>query len=98
MIEGESVALLGYGSTVQCCMAVLAMVEQHGQGLRVTVLDAMFRQPVGTRSLVRSLAKSHKVIITVEEESIGGFGSHVAQSLLIQTKPDKFKMCSNLSS
>uniref|UniRef100_A0ACD5U3V5 Uncharacterized protein n=1 Tax=Avena sativa TaxID=4498 RepID=A0ACD5U3V5_AVESA len=80
MIEGERVALLGYGSAVQYCMAAASIVEQHG--LRVTVADGRFCKPLD-HALIRRLAKSHEVIITVEEGSIGGFGSHVAQFMAL---------------
>ncbi|KAG8370097.1 hypothetical protein BUALT_Bualt14G0082100 [Buddleja alternifolia] len=80
LIEGERVALLGYGSAVQSCLAAAAMVEPHG--LRLTVADARFCKPLD-HALIRSLAKSHDVLITVEEGSIGGFGSHVAQFMAL---------------
>ena len=69
-------ALLGYGTAVQSCLAAAALVEPHG--LRITVADARFCKPLD-HALIRSLEKSHEVLITVEEGSIGGFGSHVAQ-------------------
>lgn len=80
MIEGERVALLGYGAAVQSCLAAAALVETHG--LRLTVADARFCKPLD-HALIRSLAKSHEVLITVEEGSIGGFGSHVAQFMAL---------------
>ncbi|EHA8589243.1 Deoxy xylulose synthase 1 [Cocos nucifera] len=80
LIEGERVALLGYGTAVQGCLAAASLVEQHG--LKVTVADARFCKPLD-HALVRSLAKSHEVLITVEEGSIGGFGSHVAQFMAL---------------
>ncbi|ONI28499.1 hypothetical protein PRUPE_1G144100 [Prunus persica] len=80
LIEGERVALLGYGAAVQSCLAASSLVESHG--LRLTVADARFCKPLD-RALIRSLAKSHEFLITVEEGSIGGFGSHVAQFLAL---------------
>ncbi|KAJ3676530.1 hypothetical protein LUZ60_003942 [Juncus effusus] len=80
LMEGERVALLGYGSAVQNCLAAASLIERHG--LRVTVADARFCKPLD-RTLIRSLAKSHEVVITVEEGSIGGFGSHVAQFMAL---------------
>ncbi|KAI3469461.1 hypothetical protein Pfo_026124 [Paulownia fortunei] len=80
LIEGERVALLGYGTAVQSCLAAAALVEPHG--LRLTVADARFCKPLD-QALIRSLAKSHEVLITVEEGSIGGFGSHVAQFMAL---------------
>lgn len=73
-------ALLGYGTAVQSCLAAASLVEQSG--LTLTVADARFCKPLD-QALIRSLAKSHEVIITVEEGSIGGFGSHVAHFLAL---------------
>ncbi|XVF38616.1 hypothetical protein REPUB_Repub20aG0117700 [Reevesia pubescens] len=80
LIEGERVALLGYGTAVQSCLAASSLLESHG--LRLTVVDARFCKPLD-QTLIRKLAKSHEVLITVEEGSIGGFGSHVAQFLAL---------------
>lgn len=71
---------MGYGSAVQSCLAAAALVES--QGLKLTIADARFCKPLD-HALIRSLAKSHEVLITVEEGSIGGFGSHVAQFLAL---------------
>lgn len=73
-------ALLGYGTAVQSCLAAASLVEPHG--LRITVADARFCKPLD-HALIRSLAKSHEILITVEEGSIGGFGSHVAHFLAL---------------
>lgn len=80
LMEGERVALLGYGTAVQNCMAAATLVESRG--LRLTVADARFCKPLD-HALIRSLAKSHEILITVEEGSIGGFGSHVAQFMAL---------------
>ncbi|KAB1214077.1 putative 1-deoxy-D-xylulose-5-phosphate synthase, chloroplastic [Morella rubra] len=80
LLEGERVALVGYGAAVQSCLAAASLLGNHG--LRPTVADARFCKPLDN-ALIRSLAKSHEVIITVEEGSIGGFGSHVAQFLAL---------------
>nr|WCO04862.1 1-deoxy-D-xylulose 5-phosphate synthase [Salvia miltiorrhiza] len=80
LIEGERVALLVYGSAVQSCLAAAALVETRG--LQLTVADARFCKPLD-HALIRSLAKSHEVLITVEEGSIGGFGSHVAHFMAL---------------
>ncbi|XP_022723064.1 probable 1-deoxy-D-xylulose-5-phosphate synthase, chloroplastic [Durio zibethinus] len=80
LIEGERVALLGYGTAVQSCLAAASLLDSRG--LRLTVADARFCKPLD-HTLIRKLAKSHEVLITVEEGSIGGFGSHVAQFLAL---------------
>ena len=42
--------------------------------------DARFAKPLDTR-LIRDLALNHEVLVTVEEGSVGGFGSYVLQFL-----------------
>lgn len=73
-------ALLGYGTAVQGCLAAASLVEQRG--VKVTVADARFCKPLD-HDLIRRLAESHEVVITVEEGSIGGFGSHVAHFMAL---------------
>jgi 1-deoxy-D-xylulose-5-phosphate synthase len=80
LVEGTQVALLGYGTMVQNCLAAQKMLEEYG--LSVTVADARFCKPLD-RDLIRQLAREHQVLITVEEGSIGGFGSHVAQFMAL---------------
>ena len=49
-------------------------------GLSTTVADARFMKPLDT-NLIDRLARNHEVLITIEEGSVGGFGSHVLQYL-----------------
>jgi 1-deoxy-D-xylulose-5-phosphate synthase len=76
--EGTKVALLSFGTRLVDCMA--AAEELDAAGLSTTVADARFAKPLD-RDLVRRLARSHEVLITVEEGSIGGFASHVLHYL-----------------
>ncbi|WP_328799088.1 transketolase C-terminal domain-containing protein, partial [Roseomonas harenae] len=54
--------------------------ELAAQGLSCTVADARFAKPLDTE-LVERLARNHAVLLTVEEGSVGGFGSLVAHHL-----------------
>jgi 1-deoxy-D-xylulose-5-phosphate synthase len=76
--EGSSVALLSYGTRLQECLLAAETLGSHG--LTTTVADARFAKPLDT-DLVLRLAREHEVLITVEEGSIGGFGSYVMQAL-----------------
>ena len=76
--EGEKVALLCYGARLTECLK--AADELAGYGLSTTVADARFAKPLDT-ALVLQLAREHEVLITIEEGSIGGFGSFVLQAL-----------------
>jgi 1-deoxy-D-xylulose-5-phosphate synthase len=76
--EGSAVALLSIGTRLGECIAAAEQLATFG--LSATVADARFMKPLDT-DLVRRLALNHEVLITVEEGSIGGFGSHVLQYL-----------------
>jgi 1-deoxy-D-xylulose-5-phosphate synthase len=76
--EGNTVALLSYGTRLAECMKAADALAAHG--LTTTVADARFAKPLDV-DLVLRLAKNHEVLVTIEEGSIGGFGSHVLQTL-----------------
>ncbi len=76
--EGTTVALLSYGARLPECLK--AADQLAGYGLSTTVADARFAKPLDT-DLVTRLARNHEVLVTVEEGSIGGFGSQVLQLL-----------------
>jgi 1-deoxy-D-xylulose-5-phosphate synthase len=76
--EGTKIAILSYGTRLQ--EALKAADDLAMKGLSTTVADARFHKPLDTE-LVRRLAKEHEVLITIEEGSIGGFGSHVVHYL-----------------
>ena len=78
MKEGNSVALLSFGSSLK--HALQAAEDLDSQGLSTTVADARFAKPLDG-DLIADLAKNHDVLITIEEGAVGGFGSHVMQHL-----------------
>jgi 1-deoxy-D-xylulose-5-phosphate synthase len=76
--EGTAVALLSLGTRLAECLK--AADQLAALGLATTVADARFAKPLDT-DLVRRLAQNHEVLLTVEEGSVGGFGSFVLQYL-----------------
>ncbi len=76
--QGNKVALLSFGTRLAECEK--AADELATLGLSTTVADARFLKPLDVE-LVLKLAREHEVLITIEEGSIGGFGSHVMQCL-----------------
>ncbi len=78
--EGSRVALLSLGARLQECLR--AADELAARGFSTTVADARFAKPLD-EDLIMELAKGHEVLITIEEGSIGGFGSHVLQFLAV---------------
>ncbi|CAD5174466.1 unnamed protein product [Musa acuminata subsp. malaccensis] len=78
LMEGNRVAILGYGSIVQTCLK--AADPLRARGVFATVADARFCKPLDV-GLIRRLVNEHEILITVEEGSIGGFASHVTHFL-----------------
>jgi 1-deoxy-D-xylulose-5-phosphate synthase len=76
--EGTSVAILNLGARLGECMK--AAEELSAQGFSTTIADARFAKPLD-RDLVLRLAREHEVLLSVEEGSVGGFGSHVLELL-----------------
>ena len=76
--EGQGVAILSFGARLAECLK--AAEALGARGIRPTVADARFAKPLD-RELILGLARDHAALITIEEGSVGGFGSHVAQLL-----------------
>jgi 1-deoxy-D-xylulose-5-phosphate synthase len=76
--EGHKVALFSYGARLGECLK--AADELAALGLSTTVADARFAKPLDVDLLLR-LAREHEVLVTIEEGSVGGFGSYVLQAL-----------------
>ena len=76
--EGSTVAILSLGTRL--AEAMKAANELQSFGLSTTVADARFAKPLDI-DLINRLAREHEVLITIEEGSIGGFGSHVVHHL-----------------
>ncbi|MDH5748409.1 MAG: 1-deoxy-D-xylulose-5-phosphate synthase [Rhodospirillales bacterium] len=74
--EGSTVAILSLGTRMQESLA--AADDLAARGLSATVADARFAKPID-EDLIRRLAESHEVLVTVEEGSVGGFGAQVMQ-------------------
>ncbi len=97
--EGSVVAILSLGGRL--ADSLTAADELASRGLSTTVADARFAKPLD-HGLLRWLASSHEVLITVEEGSVGGFSSHVLHALATEglldgglkvrpmTLPDRF--------
>jgi 1-deoxy-D-xylulose-5-phosphate synthase len=76
--HGKRVAILSLGArlgeTLKAADGLMSL------GLTTTIADARFAKPLDL-ALIRSLAAQHEVLITIEEGSVGGFGSSVLQAL-----------------
>jgi 1-deoxy-D-xylulose-5-phosphate synthase len=77
--EGSKVAILSLGARLQ--EALKAADTLAARGISTTVADARFAKPLD-HELIARLAAKHQLIVTIEEGSIGGFGSFVQQHML----------------
>ena len=76
--EGKKVALINFGTRLTECKK--ASEELSLKGINCSIIDARFAKPLDEK-LIMETATNHEVLITIEEGSIGGFGSHVMQLL-----------------
>ena len=77
--EGEDVALVAFGSMVRPSLE--AALKLEAEGIDTTVINARFVKPLD-EELIVEIAKTHRLIITVEEAYLaGGFGSAVMEVL-----------------
>ena len=77
--EGNDIVFLSYGAKLsEVKKASLFLKEKK---ITSTIVDARFCKPLD-KSLILKLCNYHKVLVTIEEGSIGGFGSHVLNYLI----------------
>ena len=76
--EGKKIALINFGARLNECW--IASESLKRKGISITLVDARFVKPLD-ESLIWQMATDHEAIITIEEGSIGGFGSHVSHFL-----------------
>jgi len=75
--QGKNIALLSFGP-------ILAEVEKAGKALGATVVDMRFIKPLDI-NLLKDIAQSHQVLITIEDNAIaGGAGSGINEYILSQ--------------
>ncbi len=76
--EGKNIAIINFGARLQECL--IAEESLSKKGIYPTIIDARFAKPLD-ENLIWQAATNHESIITIEEGSIGGFGSHVSHYL-----------------
>ncbi len=78
ILEGKKVAIINFGARLTECLLANEILNKKGIG--ITLVDARFVKPLD-ENLIWEIATNHEAIITIEEGSLGGFGSHVSQFL-----------------
>ncbi len=72
--EGSKVAILSLGTRLVEAQKAADLLD--ARGLPTTVADLRFAKPLDAE-LIRKLATTHEVVLTIEEGSVGGLGAHV---------------------
>ena len=76
--EGKDVAILNFGARLEECKKASKILSK--KGIDITIIDARFAKPLDEKLIIEA-ATNHEVLISIEEGSVGGFGSHVMQFL-----------------
>ena len=76
--SGKHLAILNFGARMNECKKAAETLNK--KGIFVTIFDARFAKPLDEK-LILELASNHEAVLTIEEGSIGGFGSHVSNLL-----------------
>jgi 1-deoxy-D-xylulose-5-phosphate synthase len=76
--KGKQAAILCLGARLEECKKAAEILSS--KGIELTLIDARFAKPLDEK-LIMEVVTTHEAVITIEEGSIGGFGSHVAQLL-----------------
>ncbi len=78
ILEGKKIAVINFGARLNECKKASNLLKK--KGINISIFDARFAKPLDEK-LIIELASNHEGIITIEEGSIGGFGSHVSKLL-----------------
>ena len=76
--EGKHAAVINFGARLNECKKAKLILEK--KGIYISLIDARFAKPLDEK-LILEVASNHELIITIEEGSVGGFGSHVMKLL-----------------
>ena len=86
VLEGKKIAILSFGTRLNECLKAAENLKK--KGINITIVDARFVKPLD-ENLIWQIANDHEALITIEEGSIGGFGSHVSNFLSEKNLLDK---------
>ena len=76
--NGSQVCLLNLGTRLEECKLAAEHLKQ--KGVSTTIVDARFANPLDEELIIKC-AREHEILVSIEEGSIGGFGSHVKNLL-----------------
>lgn len=71
--KGQKIALLSYGTILNETIKAANLISKNHQ-ITPTIIDIRFAKPFDEK-LIKKLVKNHKLLLSIEEGVIGGFGS-----------------------
>lgn len=74
--EGSDLTILAYGTPVHFALEAAAKLEKEGKSAEV--IDLRCLSPLDTEAIVKSVKKTHRVLIAHEDKVFGGFGGELA--------------------
>jgi 2-oxoisovalerate dehydrogenase E1 component subunit beta len=74
--EGSDVTVIGYGLMAQYALEAAELLE--GEGTSVEVVDVRTLRPLDGETVLKSVAKTGKVVIAYEDNRFGGYGAEIA--------------------
>jgi len=74
--EGSDLTLLTYGNTTHLSLEAANSLEK--EGFRVEVIDLRSLVPLDEETILKSVAKTNKVLIVHEDKVFGGFGGELS--------------------
>ena len=86
VLEGKKLAIISFGTRLKECLVAAENLKK--KGIDITIVDARFVKPLD-ENLIWQIATDHEALITIEEGSIGGFGSHISNFLSEKNLLDK---------
>jgi 2-oxoisovalerate dehydrogenase E1 component len=77
--EGRQITLVGYGASTWSCLEAAEALATDG--IEAEVVDLRSLVPLDEETILRSVEKTHRVVIAHEAQTTGGFGGEVAARL-----------------
>lgn len=77
--EGSDITIITYGNTVHHSLQVAEKLKD--EGISIEVIDLRSLIPLDTDSIVKSITKTHRVLVVHEDKVFGGFGGEIVAQI-----------------
>lgn len=77
--EGNGVSIITYGRTVQMALEVAEKLQAEGHSIEV--IDLRTLVPLDTAAIIKSVRKTHKLVVVHEAVEFGGFGGEIVSTV-----------------